>query len=73
MKEIAYSGYNQITCDRICDYLKNREIKFSVSLNNPFQGGALVRNKTVIKVKKGILTDVNRAEIQAIIDSSIEF
>ena len=73
MKEIAYSGYNQVTCDRICDYLKSRDIKFSVSLTNPALGGALVRNKTIIKVKKDILTDANRAEIQAIINSSIEF
>ncbi|MBR3149830.1 MAG: hypothetical protein IKF64_06645 [Eubacterium sp.] len=73
MKDIAYSGYNQVTCDRICDYLKKHEIKFSVALTNPFMGGALVRNKTIIKVKKGILTDAKRSEIQAIIDSSIEF
>ena len=74
MKEIAYSGYNQVTCDEICDYLNKHEIEYSVRLKNPaYTTAALIRNKTVVKVKNGILTDVNRAEIQKIIDSSIEF
>lgn len=71
MKEKLYSGYNQLTCDRICDYLDNHNIKYRVRVSNALS--AYVRNKTVISVNSMDITDVIRAEIQDIIDSSIEF
>lgn len=69
-KELAYHGHNEITADKICEYLDKKGIRYKEKMGNSgLMLASFLRNRIDIYVDLGALTDADREEIEKICEA----